>query len=363
MVHHGTDVSKDLLLETFGNPKLESLRFGIVRALIRIGHEDECRTFMENAVSKSPPYKGVHHLDLHEQCCGREASIEVCTKRAKEHSSVAACQKLASLFEDTRDPIVSELILDKLFCEGKGKHAVLALELLEQIGNSNLAELWAKLPEATTSSDPMAKFYQHWHTQGIARADIVKWINKTLQPETPISVDSVLNKSKFLSKVDEHYLWRFVHEGFDSRHKFAMAALAHSGSGDLAFGEDMYRDELIGYIADLAVTETGELKVSSVSSEVLDGQRMNRMVVNNRLYEFPLAEPVDYQLCYDARAIVELLNTIAIRQRQTKRFFAYPTEWDTGFCLVLFIEPKTVSELETKFGLSPIDGCEFYLHN
>ena len=88
MVNHGTVVSKDLLLETFGNPELESLRFGIVRALIRIGHGDECRTFMENAVAKSPPYKGVFHLDLHEQCCGREASIEVCTKLAKEHSSV-----------------------------------------------------------------------------------------------------------------------------------------------------------------------------------------------------------------------------------------------------------------------------------
>ena len=141
-----------------------------------------------------------------------------------------------------------------------------------------------------------------------------------------------------------------------------MAALAHAGSGDLAYGEDNYFDELIGRIAGLSVTESGEMKISSVSSEVKDDRRWLRIVINGRLYEFNLAEP-DYHNGYDARAIVELLNTIAIRQRMTKRFFAYPTEWGTGFCLVLFIEPKTVSELETKFGLTPIEGCEFYLDN
>ena len=157
-------------------------------------------------------------------------------KLAKDHASFFACQKLASLFQGTGDQTVKELILDKLFCDGKGKHAVPALILLEQVGSSDLANLWAKVSETTKTTGPLVKFYQHWHTQGVKRIDIVDWVNKTLKPETPISIDSVLNRSKFQSEFyDGHFLGRSIHRGFvDSPHKFTLLALAHSGSGELA---------------------------------------------------------------------------------------------------------------------------------
>ena len=362
VVFHGTDFSKDLFLETLESPELAHRHLDAVGALVRLGHGQECRSHIEKTVAQLPPEYPARHLNilnLHEQCCGRELSIKVCLKLAKDHSNLAAFTKLAMLFEDTNDPNVSELVLDQLFLEGKGKLAVKALRLLEQIGHPDLGSLWAKLP-ASTTSDPIVKFYQHWHTQGISRTGIVNWINQKLKPNRPISVDSILNKSKFLSS--DHFLWRFLHEGFDSPHKFAMAAFAHSGSGDLAFGEDVYFSELIGHIADLGTTELGELKVSSCSTELINGRRNFRIVINGRLYEFSLAEPVDnYENRYDARAIVELLNAIAIRRRLKKRFFAFPTEWESGFCLVLFIEPQTVTQLETQFGLTPIEGCKYYL--
>ena len=370
LVHRGTIISKEYFFEVLDDAELEPIHSESVEALIRLGLAKECRAYMQKAVFKLPssnPHSHLEILNLHEQCCGREASIEVCSKLAENDSNFAACQKLAALFEDTHDPGISNLILKQLFRKGKGPYAVEALELLEQIGNSNLSNLWAKLPESKTS-DPLVKFYQHWYTQGMDRAEVVNWINQTLQPENPISVDSVLNESKFFS--GGHYLWRFVHEGFNSHHKFTMAALAHSGSGDLAFGEDMYFVSLVGYISELASTEStestesSEMKVHSTSSQAQNGRRMFGIVVNHRLYEFTLKEPEDnYENRYDARAIVEILNAIAIRQRLSKRFFAYPTEWDTGFCLVLFIEPELVAELEKKFGLVPIDGCEFYLQH
>ena len=364
VVYHGSNVSKDLFLETLENPELHYRHTDAIDALVRLGHGEQCREYISNAVLNLPPKRPARHLEflnLHEQCCGRESSIKVCTRLAKEESNLAACEKLASLFESSHDPGVSNLILEQLFQNGHGAYAVKALRLLEQVGNSDLATLWAQLPESTTS-DPLIKFYQHWHTQGIEREDIVSWVNQTLKPKNPISVDSVLNESKFLTGEREHYLWRFVHEGFDNPHKFTMSALAHSGSGDLAFGEDWEFGAITGYMAELGETESGAIKVSSVSSEETNGQRTFGIAVNNRLYEFTLAEPVEnYERRYDARAIVELLNAIAIRRGLTKRFFAYPTEWDRAFCLVMFIEPEIVAELEKKFGLVPVDGCDFYV--
>lgn len=366
IVHNGSENSKTLFLETLANAGLSYRHSEAVAALVRLGHAKECSLYMTKAVEKLPPKSPDAHLkilNLHEQCCGREASIEVCWKLAEDQSNYAAFEKLAMLFEDTSDPMVSDLIRNKLFQKGSGKYAVQALWLLEQIGNSDLPALWAKLPK-TTTSNRLVKFYQHWHTQGVVRADVVNWVNQKLKPENLISIDSVLNESKFFSGPGEHYLWRFVHEGFDSNHKFVMAALAHSGSGDLAFGEDMYFDQLIGCISDLAKTESEELKVSSLSSHVVNNQRTFRMVVNKRLYEFVLTDDVNkYEDRYDARAIVEILNAIAIRQGQKKRFFAYPTEWDIGFCLILFIDRETVAELEAKFGLIPIQGSEYYLEH
>lgn len=362
-VQQGSDVSKDLFLETLENPELVHRHSNAVSALVRLGFGEDCQTYMRKAVANLPPEKPEWHfklLDLHEKCCGKEESIEVCLKLAKDQSNLAAYQKLAMLFQDTNDATASKLIVDQLFCEGKGERAVKALQFLEQIGHPELGSFWAQLPGSITS-DPIIKFYQHWHTQKVDRTDIVNWINQELRPNQPISVDSVLNESKFLSGTN-HFLWRFVHKGFGSPHKFAMAAFAHSGSGDLVFGEDMYFDELVGHIADLAATESGELKVSSSSTELVGGQRTFRIVVNNRLYEFALTEPIDnFENRYDSRAIVEILNAIAMRRRLKKRFFAYPTEWGTGFCLVLFIEPETVKQLETRFGLTPIAGSEFYV--
>jgi len=364
VVYHGSDVSKDLLLETLENPELHYRHTEAIDALVRLGHGEECREYISNAVLNLPPGRHDRHLEflnLHEQCCGRESSIEVCTRLAKDESNLAACQKLASLFEGSHDQGVSNLILEELFQNGHGAYAVKALRLLEQVGNSDLATLWARLPESTTS-DPLIKFYQHWHTQGIEREDIVSWVNQTLKPKNPISVNSVLNESKFLTGEREHYLWRFVHEGFDNPHKFTMSALAHSGSGDLAYGEDWFFDGVTRYMAELGEMESGEIEVSSVSSELTNGRRTFGIAVNKRLYEFTLAEPVEsYERHYDARAIVELLNAIAIRRGLTRRFFAYPTEWDHAFCLVMFIDPEIVAQLETKFGLLPVYGSDFYL--
>ena len=360
LVSHGTVISKELFLETLAMDELHFRHFSAVRALVRLGHASDCREFMEAAVMNLQSQKPVSHagiLDLHEACCGRQESIEVCTQLACDQMNLAAFEKLAEHFEATNDNSVSDLIVAKLFREGEGEYAVQALQLLEKIGDSRLSKLWGMLSSATTS-DPLNRFYQHWHTNATTRADLVDWINKTLKPKKTVSIESVLTESKFFAK-PEHYLWRIVHAGFPTRHKFAVAALAHSGSGDLASGVDIYFEELSSWIPKFAEVDSGELQVSSASSELLGTEGVIRLVVNNRLYEFTLSEPQEnYENYYDTRAVVELLNTIAVRRRMKKRFFAYPTEWGKDICLVLFLEPAIAEELEQRFALSPCNALQ-----
>ena len=359
----GSNISKELFIETLEDPQLVHRRSEAVNALIRLGHQDECAEYLRSAVADMLEKKIWQQSTLlrqHEKCCGQEESIQICLNLANQKGNLPAIRNLAEIFKGTGDPKISQLVLDKMFLDGQGKFAVEALELLEKIGHSKLQELWGKLPTSTTA-DPIVGFYQHWHTQGIVRNDLVRWINETLQPDKPLTVHSVVEESKFLAK-PEHYLWRFVNAGFKSRHQFAVAALAHSGNGDLAFGEDIPLADAAWWISKLATTQSTEFQVTSHSTELQNALRTFRMVVNNRLYQFVLNQPTEYwQDNYDVRAVVELLNTIAIRQRTKRRFFAYPTEWDVGFCLVMFIEPETAMELDRKFGLSPVEGCNYYL--
>ena len=116
-------------------------------------------------------------------------------------------------------------------------------------------------------------------------------------------------------------------------------------------------------IDELADVESDEFELESYS---IEGQAVYlfKLVVNGRLYQFELPEGWSgSDERYDVSATVEIMNAIAIRQRLKRRFFVYETQWDLDFRLVMFLLPETAEQLQSRFGLRVVSGCEFYMHN
>ena len=378
LVDCGSEISQPMFLEMLRKPEDQIWHRDIAGALIRLGSDEQCKPYLHNVIAEFEAGKVDMHdgltwsilcwwrdpalpaLDQYEQCFGREETIKVCLGLAENHGSLVAYRKLVEMYAGTSDQELTQLIQSNLFLDGKGKNAVEALQMFEHIGNANLGELWARLPQPATAdnADLFLKFYRHWHTKGLTQDDLVNWINNTLRPPIPVSVETADGLKKCPTATMDS-LERFLHAGFQSQHQLAVAALSRAACGDLAFGEDIIREDVPHWISRLA-TELSDLKVTSCSSELQGSQRLFRLVVNRRLYQFPLAEPEHaLENKYDSRCVVELLNTIALRHNLKRRFFAYPTEWGDGFCLVLFVKPAIVAELEDKFGLAPVKGCQY----
>ena len=381
LVRHCSDISKMMLLEVLQDPKWSNHHDDVADALIRLGLSEQCEAYVKNAMANiDGPNVHVHKglswaslcwwsdpslpiLHRYEQCFGRQEMIEICRDLAEHRGNLVAFRKLAELFADTHNPEIAKLIRDKLFLDGNPENAIEALQMLEKIGVPDLGELWARLP-ASAAKDRFLMFYQHWHTNQLTQQKLVDWINRTLEPSSPAVVEDPMGVVESPTKTMLS-LERFLHAGSQSQHQLATATLARTNCGDLAYGEDMHRDEVPSWMYNLALITSGEFDVTSCSSELNNGLRTFRLVVNQRLYKFSALEP-DYSMgSFDTRAVVELLNTIAIRRKIKKRFFAYPTEFgefsDKGCCLVLFVEPTVVADLKNKFGLAPIEGSEYYM--
>jgi len=217
------------------------------------------------------------------------------------------------------------------------------------------------LKSSTTGSS--SHFIGNWFNRELSRQKAVDWINEKLNPTTPLTVDRVLNNERY--SVD-HSLWmtwsRFDHRVNDIQ-TFLIVALAHSGRGHLAHWEYTHPELICDSIEEYA--DVDRLNDFDVGAHFDDGDypQKHSIVVNDRVYQFRISEgPNGSDERYDVGALVDIMNTIAIRQRLRRRFFIYETP-ERGYCLVMFLSPEEASNISDTFGISPDRGTSFYLEN
>ena len=344
----GDNTFKPLFVATLKDPNQAERHVAAAKALVRLGYRDECEVLLRDIVLSAGPYKpaeGVNQRRTYENKKARWVRL-------------GAFNQLAVLLAGSGDAEFKQQILEKLYCNGRGWYAIEALNMLHKVGCEEVGELWRQLPQWQLTGSTH-KFYQTWHSNNHSRQDLINWINKNVQqPDNPISIQSVIDAPRYSP---ESYTWHWNSDDMVTEYLFAMFALAHSQQGGFTDGDNWLLMNFNQFLKEIVPGGDSEFSLTSLSKEAASSD-IHRIVVNRRMYE--------YQITYDhtewrrtaleIRAAVDILNTIAIRQRLKKRFFVYESGMGTSMRLVLFVSPSVAKKLMDKFSITPLNnGLEF----
>lgn len=279
-------------------------------------------------------------LRLAPMILGPEETVEKCID--------ASSKSLAEFVENTRDVSAAK----SLNCDPD------ALQVAREKAIKRLKQESGNIGGAHFSG-----FARNWYQNGLSRQSAVDWINDKLAPAKKLTVQMVLDNQKY---PEDHDLW-LTWSRFDCRvsdiHTFVVVALAHSGYGNLAHWEYTHPEAVTSSIEEYADVESNEFQIGSYDQDGRYPQSYS-INVNRRSYHFDVHEGGNgSDERYDVGAIVEIMNTIAVRQRLKRRFFIYETLSEVGYCLVMFLTPDQADELHAKFGISPSRGTDHYLEN
>ena len=350
------------------------------RALIRLGRIDQAKSLLTDRIRSTTTRWGYFGFEdgrdelykLTEELLSREEFIQFCKNQCTT-DDYSAVKKLAELFEGTQDNEIVDLFIERLAKttkDGSRYWDLLVLEEIRRIGSQRLPELWNCFPKS--KYDDEATFYHSWVKNKTTRQAIVDWINQQLKPKQKLTIARVHENAKYSD--GNHWIWHDVmYDELErdenakvkiaSDQKFAMIALAHSGYGNLCYDDRFPLESVVDVMCnELADIESREFQVQD-SDYDWDGPGFsNRFVVDGRLYKFSHSEGFNgSDDRYSTQAAVEVLNAVCIRRRKNGRFFCYANEW--GVTLVMYLEPKQAMELESRFGIKPMAGFEYYLEN
>ena len=355
LVAHGSKVSKDLFLQKLRIPLPANFTHQrAAAALIRLGLEKDCEPVLRDLITQQEKLKAVSKPSEPNGLLLSEAPTTTRNVKRKGRASLGLYQELAKILEGSSDPEFTNLLLEKLYCDGVGWFSVEALHMLEQVGFANVAELWKQLAPWQLK-DYKTRFFKTWHTKNHGRQDLVDWINQYLQiGENKISVQSVIDAPRYWPT---EYTWKNDASDVKTHYSFAIHALAHSDRGSLSDGVNWMLDNFNNFIVEILPEDDKGFRLTSYSMEV--GQLDTfRIVINGRMYEFQFKHPdPEWEFWFDVRCATDILNTIASRHGCKRRFFVYDAGYNFDLRLVLFIEPRVAKQLKDKFNLEPIESC------
>jgi hypothetical protein len=326
--------------------KDKRFHFSAATALKRLGHEDELIELLLNMTKSAVPL-------------GPTGTIaEKPPEHKEKFADLASFKVLTDIFWDSGHQAVIDLIREKIYCDGKGWYWLAALLMLEQVGDPDVAELWRKLSLADLES-PQTRFLHNWYAKGLSRNKLTQWINRRLQkPADKLSIKKIVSMPRYHS---EDYMWKNDQRDIQSHFHFALFALAASGQGVFTDGDNYnlptYNDLLVEMVPDY----DKDFRITSHSSESKSEYDL-KIVINNRLYRYSRSLNVpDWNHSYEVRAAAEMLNTIASRFGNKKRFFVYETGMGYDFRLVLYVEPVVAKELADKFTIIPVESSKLWM--
>ena len=61
--------------------------------------------------------------------------------------------------------------------------------------------------------------------------------------------------------------------------------------------------------------------------------------------------------------MIDILSPIIASHGSTKRFFVFHSGDGGLIRYIVYVEPQVVKELEQKFGMQVLDGCEYYFEH
>lgn len=384
LAKHGTELSADVFrtYEITGETKYIYGGQRILSAcqmLQRIGQPEDASSVFRKALSRPSGSAALPAVlyERAEEYLPRSEIIDSCMRRCRESADRNAIDYLSRACEGTGNLEVAQAILDATEQSNEeGTNWKLDdLKYVRRIGHPRIGELWSRIPAAEKATDT-GHFYEQWVANDTKRPELIDWINRRLSPAKPLAIPTVLKAPKYKDndlmwdRVDVWHNDEIFFPGIQSDHQFAAMALAHSGVGNLV-NPDWYN---------LIAVARGLSKCADIESEEfqwnshLDDSReafFVSFVVNDCVYEFSIPND-DYYVedCFSYRAAAEILNAVAIRQRLKGRFFCYETEWaatmrspNNCFKLIVYLEQKVAMELESKFGMRPMAGFEYYFNH
>ena len=374
-----TETSAEFLRNAFKNTQGQDKHLRSERilyscqALERLGHRKDAAALLKAALEadkNNDPYALADTkrqlFDLAEKLWGREETIKLCRDHIADSHDEAACSKLAHMFEGTRN----EEIATRIAVSEQGNCRLEMISQVEQIGSERLPVMWK------SSSNRLGTFevFQRWKERSVNRQDFVDWINSTLTPKSPLTIQSVLNHPNYTDGIN---LWAIESPVTRTDHQFSLVALAHSGKGRLFDdSHEFERDAMDEAVASLAKLESPEFKITSTHCDWSDDDWYKfSIVVNKKLYKFTVRAGHHivedettgegyYENHYSTEAVIEIMNAIAIRQKLKGRFFWYEGEGlGDDVNLVLYLTHWQAQELEEKFAIKPRDEFEYYLEH
>jgi hypothetical protein len=374
-----TETSAEFLRNAFENTQGQDKHLRSERilyscqALERLGHRKDAEVLLKAAFEadkKNDPYAFAdtkrQMFDLAEKLWGRDETIKLCFEHIADSHDEAACNKLADIFEGTRN----EEIAKRIAVSDRGSHRLDMISQVEQVGSELLPSLW----ESSSTRQATFAVFQQWKERNVNRQDFVDWINSTLTPKSPLTIQSVLNHPNYK---DGNNLWEIQSPVIRTDHQFAMVALAHSGKGKL-FNDshEFERDGLDKVMESFANLESPEFKITSTHLDWSDDDWYKfSIVVNNKLYKFTIRAghhivedettgEAYYENHYATEAVMEIMNAIAIRQHLKGRFLWYQGEGlGDEMNLVLYLTHQQAQDLQAKFAIKPRIEFEYYLQH
>ena len=255
----------------------------------------------------------------------------------------AAIELLANLHAGSKDAETIQYLRETFarICEAGGEEAysrahsiVLALKT---VGDAEADELWNKMPLPIDCD--ASDMQLHWLQNPTLKAsDLVAFLNESFPVGTPI-------KDEELPQSDVDH-WDVL----ELLTKRGMARCIDAGlySGGI--------DRMVRDIWQLVDEDEGfELRAAVYTDEL-------KLVIDNRLYTLLLLSDGGFSYP-DSALMIDILNPLIASHGATKRFFVFHSGDSDYERYIVYVEPQVIKELQEKFGMQVLDGCEYYFEH